>query len=115
MKKINIQTLVVQLVHIFVFGIFLLYIGIAIPRQKWIYRVVSFTGIVVFLYWVMTMKTHDIFWTVWHLLLSVVLIWIGVQMTASPVFLFKLCLIYGWAAIGYHSTRLIQNLIRSSH
>lgn len=110
----NIETLIVQLVHVFVFGVFLLYIGIGKP-PKWIYRVVFGTGVVVFCYWIITLKKQDIFWSVWHLLLSVVLIWIGIQTTATPVFLFKLCIIYGWAAIGYHSTRLIQNLIRSSH
>lgn len=101
---------IIQSIHIFIFGIVLLYVGITIPKYDWIYYILLTLGIIAIIFFSLNFK-KSLFWILWHILIiGIVLLWVGIQKYNSPKFLFKLLIILGSAAIGYHLVRLIQNI-----
>ncbi|NDE17606.1 hypothetical protein EBZ80_22035 [bacterium] len=101
--------LYIRLIHIFVLGLFLLWVGVAVPQQPWLYPVLLLLGLFLLIYWLVTLRRQDVFWIVWHLLVGLVLIWIGVTGHGSPRSLFRLLVIIGVAAIGYHLVGLVRD------
>lgn len=99
----------IRLLHVFVIGLFLLWVGLAVPEAAWIYLVVLAAGVFLLVYWLVTVREQDVFWTVWHLLVAVFLCWIGIQGSGSPRFLFKILVLLGVAAIGYHLIGLVRD------
>jgi hypothetical membrane protein len=104
------KDLIIQILHIFVFGVFLLYLGIAMPTINWIYNIVLILGIFILIYWIATLMTQSLFWIIWHLLIGIILILVGIYKQDTPYFVFNLLIIIGSGAIGYHLTRLIENI-----
>jgi len=100
--------LFIQLIHILIFGLFLIYIGIVIPEQDWIYWIAFSIGLFLPIYWIATFHKQDIFWIIWHCLVAIFLLWIGIQKHDSPDFIFRVILMLGILAIGYHFTRMVQ-------
>ena len=110
-KKMNIPDLIIQIIHIFILGIFLLYVGIMIPCADWNYYILFIFGLVALLFFIINIREEKLFWVLWHvLIIGIILIWVGIQKSDSPQFLFRLLIILGSAAIGYHSIRMIQNI-----
>lgn len=106
----EIQEFIIQIIHIFIFGIILLYVGIVIPKDDWIYYILLALGIIAISFFLINFK-KSLFWILWHILIiGIVLLWVGILKYNSPKFLFKLLIILGSAAIGYHLVRLIQNI-----
>ena len=99
----------IRLIHILVIGLFLLCIGFAVPASAWIYPIVLVLGVFLLVYWLVTLRDQDVFWTVWHLLIALVLCWVGILGHGSPRFLFKIIIIVGVAAIGYHLIGLVRD------
>jgi hypothetical protein len=99
----------IRLIHILVIGLFLIWIGVAVPDVTWIYPIIFVIGAALLVYWLATLRDQDIFWTVWHLLMAFVLCWIGLWGHGSPRFFFKILVIIGAAAIGYHLVGLVRD------
>lgn len=98
-----------RLFHILVLGPLLLYVGIEHPSSAWIYIMLAVLGSLAILAFGLQASTKDAFWVVWHMLIiGVLLLSMAVLRTQSPEYLFRLCIIVGSAAIGYHAIRLIQ-------
>jgi hypothetical protein len=107
----NKEDLIIQIVHIFLIGIFLIYVGIMIPDYDWIYYILLSFGIIAILFFFININNQDLFWIIWRIfIIGIILIWIGIQKYNSPKFLFKLLIILGAGAIGYHLIKLIQNI-----
>jgi len=107
----NKESLLIQLIHILVFGSFLIYVGVAIPRNEVYYYILLSLGILAILYFLGNINKENMFWIIWHIfIIGIILIWVGIQKSKSPTFLFKLLIILGSAAIGYHFIRLVQNI-----
>ena len=101
--------LLVRLIHIFFLGIFLIVIGIARPQTNafyWVCIVLGILGLSVFL---IRFRKEEIFWSIWHILVATLLLWIGIMGHHAFPFLFKLMILLGSAAIGYHTIRLLQD------
>lgn len=118
-KMIKISNLIVQLLHIFIFGPFLIYVGITQPPQDFIYYILLALGIAVIVVFIVNMireRTKNFFgWLLWHIIIiSGILLWCGIQKTKSPHIIFALLIALGFAAIGYHATRLIQSVSKKN-
>jgi hypothetical protein len=118
-KMIKISDLIVQLLHIFIFGPFLIYVGITQPPQDFIYYILLALGIAVIVVFIVNMireRTKNFFgWLLWHIIIiSGILLWCGIQKTKSPHIIFALLIALGFAAIGYHATRLIQSVSKKN-
>ena len=118
-KMIKISNLIVQLLHIFIFGPFLIYVGIKQPPQDFIYYILLALGIAVIVVFIVNMireRTKNFFgWLLWHIIIiSGILLWCGIQKTKSPHIIFALLIALGFAAIGYHATRLIQSVSKKN-
>lgn len=116
---IKISNLIVQLLHIFIFGPFLIYVGITQPPQDFIYYILLALGIAVIVVFIVNMireRTKNFFgWLLWHIIIiSGILLWCGIQKTKSPHIIFALLIALGFAAIGYHATRLIQSVSKKN-
>jgi hypothetical protein len=107
----NIRYFFVQIVHILIFGILLLYVGITLPKSNFIYYLLLSLGILAIFAFIIKESTN--FWKLWHIfIIGILLIWIGIQKNKSPKFLFNLMIIVGSGSIGYHFIRLLQNIIK---
>jgi hypothetical protein len=118
-KMIKISDLIVQLLHIFIFGPFLIYVGITQPPQDFIYYILLALGIAVIVVFIVNMireRTKNVLgWLLWHIIIiSGILLWCGIQKTKSPHIIFALLIALGFAAIGYHATRLIQSVSKKN-
>jgi len=107
----DIKTLSIQIVHIFVLGVFLLTVGITRPKQDAVYHILLVMGILVVIWWIAQLRTGDPFWIVWHFIVAGVLLSVGLRGRRCFAFQYKLLIILGSAAIGYHSVRLVQSLV----
>ena len=104
--------LVVRLIHIFLFTPFLIFMGICVPSSYWWYLVSLLLGLLVIGWWCILVVRSDytMGWLAWHILLiSGLLIACGIGRQDSPTIVFSLLLALGFAALGYHITRWIQN------
>ena len=109
----NLELLFIRLAHIFILGVFLLYIGISKTKKMWPYNVLIVLGIVAVVAFLLQVRKENLFWVVWHMLVvGIVSIATGVMRDNSPDFLYKLLIILGSAAIGYHLIRLIQDILK---
>jgi hypothetical protein len=118
-KMIKISDLIVQLLHIFIFGPFLIYVGITQPSQDFIYYILLALGIAVIVVFIVNMireRTKNVLgWLLWHIIIiSGILLWCGIQKTKSPHIIFALLIALGFAAIGYHATRFIQSVSKKN-
>lgn len=103
------QVVLIHLVHIFILGMLLLYVGIEKPKKDWLYYVLLALGIIIILKFLSQWKKEDPFWIVWHTFVGIVLISVGIKKRHSFAFQYKLLIILGSAAIGYHAIRLAQH------
>ena len=115
---IKISELLIQLFHIFIFGPFLIYVGITQPPQDFVYYILLALGILVIVLFTLKMiREHNnnvLGWLLWHvIIISGLLLWCGIQKTKSPHIIFALLIALGFAAIGYHGLRLIQSIYKS--
>ena len=109
--------LLIQLFHILIFGPFLIYVGLAMPKQDFVYIIVLGLGIFVILAFIAAMikePTKQIAgWLLWHIIIIAgSLLWCGAAKTQTPRIIYSLLIALGFAAIGYHATRLIQSLVK---
>lgn len=107
----DIKTFSIQIIHIFVLGIFLLTIGIVKPKQDAVYHFLLVMGVLVVVWWIAQLQTGDPFWIVWHFIVGGLLLSVGLKGRQCFAFQYKLLIIIGSAAIGYHSVRLVQSLV----
>lgn len=101
-----------NILHIFITGPLLVYIGLVQPSQIYFYYILlalSFTIIGIFIYRLINKSLYP--WIYVHLLLfSLLFFIIGYKKIIDknvPVFLYSFLLAIGIGAIGYHSIRLI--------
>jgi len=118
-KMIKISELLIQLFHIFIFGPFLIYVGITQPPQDFVYYILLALGILVIVLFTLKMiREHNnnvLGWLLWHvIIISGLLLWCGIQKTKSPHIIFALLIALGFAAIGYHGLRLIQSTVKKN-
>jgi len=114
---INKLDLLIQLLHILVFGPFLIYVGLTMPKQDFIYIIVFGLGMFViaaFIAAIVKEPTKQIAgWLLWHIIIIAgLLLWCGAAKTQTPRIIYSLLIALGFAAIGYHATRLIQSLVK---
>ena len=109
----NIESLIIQITHILFLGVFLLYVGIYKPKANWVYNLLIVLGILaIIVFSVKIYNNENLFWLIWHVFfVGIVLLWTGIMRKQSFDFLYKLLIIIGSAAIGYHAVRLIQNIL----
>jgi len=109
MNKTDREILLVQLFHILFLGVFLVIVGATRPRSAWWYYVLLALGIIAVVKFSLEARRKTLFWVLWHVLVvGPVLIWVGSQRRRSFDFLFKILIMIGSAAIGYHTIRLVQ-------
>lgn len=113
---INYWHLVIQLFHILLFGPFLIYVGLATPKENYIYNIILALGFFVILAFIIGIIYEPTIslsgWLIWHIvIISGLLLWCGFTKTETPSIIFSLLIALGFAAIGYHLTRLIQSYI----
>lgn len=101
--------LIISLIHIFITGLFLLFIGWKQnDNPSWAYWVALILGVAVFFVWAIRFKKT--FMSIVHLLLVVpLLVTIGVLRNKSPIYLYKISIMIGSAAIGYHIISLLKH------
>ena len=104
--------LLVQLLHIFLFAPFFIFIGLYIPSSYGWYLAALLLGLFVVIWWIILWARSDytVGWLVWHLLIiGGLLIACGIGRQHAPSIVFSLLLALGFAAFGYHLTRWIQD------
>jgi len=107
--------LLVQLLHIFLFAPFFIYVGLYVPTNYGWYLATLLLGIVVIVWWVIRWIRSDytVGWLAWHvLLIGGLLIACGIGRQYSPSIVFSLLLALGFASLGYHATRWIQDRLK---
>lgn len=109
----NVKSFLIQIIHMLIFGTFLLYVGLATRSSPtWVYNVLFMLGVIVAIVFLVEIHKKTLFWVLWHVLVvATVLIWVGIMKNNSFDFLYKLLIIIGSAAIGYHAIRLVQSLV----
>ena len=102
--------IIISLIHIFITGIFLLYLGWEENNSpKWAYILSLILGILIFLVWVIRIKSKNIFMIIIHLCIVVpLLLAIGLLKNKTPIYLYKISIIIGSASIGYHILSLLK-------
>lgn len=108
------MSLVKNLAHILVTGPLFLYVGLARPSYKWVYKVLMALGVILacyFIYLLFALKRGPYHvWLVIHLVLIFpLLIWVGYRGRSAPDIAFSLLMTIGIAAIGYHLVRILQH------
>ena len=103
------QSLIISLVHIFITGAFLLWVGWTnLQTPKWAYWVLLILGLAVFILWIS--KASWNFIPLIHLLfVAPALIYLGWFQNKSPYWLYQMCTVLGSAAIGYHAMKLVKS------
>lgn len=105
----DLEIFFIRIIHIFILGIFLLYVGITKPKKAWPYIALILLGVIAIIVFLSQVGKEKLFWVMWHVLfVGVVLLWIGGMRNNAPDFLYKLLIIIGSAAIGYHLIRLFE-------
>lgn len=105
----------VNLIHIFLFAPFFIYLGLYMPTNYLWYLAALLLGFFVIIWWIIRWIRLDytVGWLAWHLLLiGGLLIASGVSRQHAPAIVFSLLLALGFAALGYHLTRWIQDRLR---
>jgi len=104
---------IVHLVHIFVTGPFLIYVGSRKPASPVVYWALLSLGIAVAL--IFSYKAYMTAWGqrhVWFaihaILFSSLLIYVGVKAQETPDVAYSLLLAIGVAAVGYHALRALH-------
>jgi len=99
--------MLISLVHIFITGAFLVYLGVyEKSTPNWLFIVALVLGIIVALRWLMLWNL-SLFPIIHVLVVAPLLITMGIMKTNSPRWLFKVSIMVGFAAIGYHALKLI--------
>jgi len=103
------KALIISLVHIFITGAFLFYLGwVNYKLPKWIFWITLALGIVVLILWLL--KFSWTFIPILHIfIVAPLLIAIGILQTKSPYWLFQSSIIIGAGAIGYHAMKIIKS------
>lgn len=107
----------VRLVHIFITGPLLIWVGLTEPRATWVYWLLFALGLLLvaaFGVKLIIAKTLNVWYVIHAFLFSSLLVYAGYTGLhggdAVPHVTFGLLLAVGIAASGYHSVRLIQSL-----
>jgi len=99
--------MLINLVHIFITGAFLVYLGISETKTpNWAFIVALVLGILVALRWLMLWSV-SLFPIIHVLIVAPLLIGLGIMKNKSPKWMFKVSMMVGFAAIGYHATKLL--------
>lgn len=104
----------IRVAHLFLFAPFVFYMGLTVPKAgSWCYRIALFLGAYVILAWCYRIWISDytIGWVAWHMVVvGGLLLACGLYQDRAPRIVFSLLLAMGFAAFGYHLTRLIQSV-----
>lgn len=105
----------VRLIHIFVSGPLLIWIGLTEPKSVWVYKMLFALGALMLLAFgvkILLEKTMNAWYVIHAALFSLLLLYAGYTGLhgghAVPRVTFGLLLSVGIAAFGYHLVRLIQ-------
>ena len=103
------KSLIISLVHIFITGAFLFYVGwVNYSIPKWIYWILLALGIAVIIAWALHFSWSFI--PIIHIfIIAPVLIALGILRTNAPYWLFQMSIIIGASAIGYHAMKIIKS------
>lgn len=104
--------MLIPIVHIFLTGPLLAYVGLMKPAFRWVYWLLFGLGIGALAYILWDIVKHGMRpWLLVHaLVLLPVLLWVGWMGVKAPAFLFSLLLAFGCAAIGYHLVKVVYAL-----
>jgi len=104
------RALIISLVHIFITGAFLFFIGwVNFKLPIWVFWLTLALGIAVAIAW--AFKFSWTFMPILHIfIIAPVLIAIGILKKNSPFWLFQVSIIIGAGAIGYHAMKIIKSL-----
>ena len=103
---------VVHLLHIFVIGGFLLYVGVQENNTPlWAYYVLLATGVVVFFYhiYLAIKQKKEIPTRLFHILLiAPLLVWVGYKKKEATHEEYRFLVMAAFASIGYHAYAIIR-------
>ena len=103
------QSAIISLVHVFITGLFLFYVGwVNVNLVNWLYWVLLVLGIAILLVWLPKLS-WSLMPIVHIFVVAPVLIYLGWFKNKSPYWLYQMCTIIGSAAIGYHGMKLVKN------
>ena len=98
----------ISLVHVFITGVFLIYLGWMGGRTPvWAYWVALVLGVLVFIRWVMRFSVNLIPF-IHVFFVAPLLVYAGVRRNKTEDIVYKLFIIIGSAAIGYHIVSLLR-------
>lgn len=97
--------------HILFTGPLLLYLGLAKSKPIWVYYALLAFASLAGLYFIYElMKNTKRYWFIIHVLIFVpLLILMGIQKDKTPPIVLSVFIALGFASIGYHILRLLQN------
>lgn len=105
-----------QVAHMLLFAPFVFYLGLTMPKsQSPLYLIALLLGVYVIIAWGYRIWIADYTagWVAWHILfIGGLLLACGIFRDRAPRIVFSLLLALGFAAFGYHLTRLIQSVCR---
>jgi hypothetical protein len=106
------QITIVHLLHIFIIGGFLLYVGFQEENTPvWAFRLLLATGIIVFFYhiYLYYKQGEELATRLFHILLMApLLVWVGYQQKKTTHEEFRFLVMAGFASVGYHSYAIVR-------
>ena len=104
------RSTIISLVHVFVTGAFLFWIGWKnVSTPQWAYWVLLLLGLAVLVLWLLKFS-WNLMPVIHALFVAPVLIYLGWNKNKSPFWLYQMCTIIGSAAIGYHGAKLLKTM-----
>lgn len=100
----------VNVLHVFFIGPFLIYIGLMKPNNVWVFKALFLLGALVFLKFgfllLTTQVTQQSVWYILHMMFfSLLALYVGFMKSQTPQIGYSLILATGIAAFGYHLIR----------
>lgn len=104
------KSIIISLVHIFITGAFLIWIGWKnTSTPQWAYWVLLILGLAVLIAWIRKFSFNLI--PLIHIfIIAPLLIYLGWFKNQSPYWLYQMSTIMGSAAVGYHALKLMKSM-----